>query len=213
MPAVEKGILLPSLTSTVMQLTSGFDEIPSARFEILNTLTLFIQNKIASNQNVYLNFICTHNSRRSHLSQIWAQTAAHYYNIPNVFCFSGGTEATAFNPRAVQAMQSAGFSISKMSEGTNPIYDVRYSPDIPAIKAFSKKYDDPFNHDKNFAAVMTCSHADENCPVVFGAEARIPLRYDDPKEFDDTPLEEAKYTERVHQIGKEVLFAFSQVRF
>jgi arsenate reductase (thioredoxin) len=213
MPAVEKGILLPSLTSTVMQLTSGFDEIPSARFEILNTLTLFIQNKIASNQNVYLNFICTHNSRRSHLSQIWAQTAAHYYNIPNVFCFSGGTEATAFNPRAVQAMQSAGFSISKMSEGTNPIYDVRYSPDIPAIKAFSKKYDDPFNHDKNFAAVMTCSHADENCPVVFGAEARIPLRYDDPKEFDDTPLEEAKYTERVHQIGREVLFAFSQVRF
>jgi arsenate reductase len=213
MPAVEKGILLPSLTSTVMQLTSGFDEIPSTRFEVLNTLTLFIQNKIASNQNVYLNFICTHNSRRSHLSQIWAQAAAHYYNISNVFCFSGGTEATAFNPRAVQAMQSAGFSISKMSEGTNPIYDVKYSPDIPAIKAFSKKYDDPFNHNKNFAAVMTCSHADENCPVVFGAEARIPLRYDDPKEFDDTPLEEAKYTERVHQIGKEVLFAFSQVRF
>jgi len=108
-------------------------------------------------------------------------------------------------------MQNAGFTISKTSEGDNPVYDVKYSQDAPAIKAFSKKYDDPFNHNKDFAAVMTCSHADENCPIVFGAVARIPLRYDDPKNFDDTPQEAAKYAERVEQIGREILFAFSQV--
>ena len=161
---------------------------------------------------VYLNFICTHNSRRSHLSQIWAQAAAYYYSVPEVFCFSGGTEATAFNPRAVRAMQQAGFTIVIADDGTNPVYDVKYTSELPGIKAFSKKYDDPFNHNKDFAAVMTCSHADENCPVVLGAIARIPLRYEDPKNFDDTPQEAAKYTERVRQIGREILYAFSQVK-
>ncbi|WP_333820099.1 protein-tyrosine-phosphatase [Ohtaekwangia sp.] len=203
--------LLSALQPTVERLTEEFNEIPSERKDILKELTQFVQNGIDKKQSVYLNFICTHNSRRSHLSQIWAQAAAYYYGVPGVLCFSGGTEATAFNPRAVNAMQNAGFTISKTSEGDNPVYDVKYSQDAPAIKAFSKKYDDPFNHNKDFAAVMTCSHADENCPIVFGAVARIPLRYDDPKNFDDTPQEAAKYAERVEQIGREILFAFSQV--
>lgn len=204
--------LLPALELVVKRLTKEFAEIPAERKEILKELTQFVQDRVDKKQPVYLNFICTHNSRRSHLSQIWAQTAAYFYSIPGVLCFSGGTEATAFNPRAVRAMQEAGFAIAKSSEGDNPVYEVKYSQDIPGIKAFSKKYDDPFNHNKDFAAVMTCSHADENCPIVFGAVVRIPLRYDDPKNFDDTPFEAAKYTERVHQIGREVLFAFSQVK-
>jgi arsenate reductase len=204
--------LLSPLESTVTRLIGEFDQIPSDRKEVLKELTQFVQSGVNKKQPVYLNFICTHNSRRSHLSQIWAQAAAYFYGVPDVVCFSGGTEATAFNPRAVKAMQAAGFDISKSAEGENPMYDVKYSQDIPGIKAFSKKYDDPFNHNKDFAAVMTCSHADENCPIVFGAVARIPLRYDDPKAFDDTPLESAKYTERVHQIGREILFAFSQVK-
>jgi arsenate reductase len=204
--------LFPSLQLTVTQLAKEFNEIPAERKPVLNELTQFIQKGIDKKHPVYLNFICTHNSRRSHLSQIWAQTAAYYFGIPDVFCFSGGTEATAFNPRAVKAMREAGFDIAQSTEGDNPVYEVKYSPAIPGIKAFSKKYDDPFNHNKDFAAVMTCSHADENCPIVHGAVTRIPLRYDDPKNFDDTPLEAAKYTERVHQIGREILFAFSQVK-
>lgn len=204
--------LLPALQSTVEQLTSEFNDIPLERKAILRELTQFVQMKVDSKLPVYLNFICTHNSRRSHLSQIWAQAAAYYYSVPEVFCFSGGTEATAFNPRAVRAMQQAGFTIVIADDGTNPVYDVKYTSELPGIKAFSKKYDDPFNHNKDFAAVMTCSHADENCPVVLGAIARIPLRYEDPKNFDDTPQEAAKYTERVRQIGREILYAFSQVK-
>ena len=204
--------LLPSLQLTVTQLAKEFNEIPAERKPVLNELTQFVQKGLDKKQPVYLNFICTHNSRRSHLSQIWAQAAAYYFGIPDVFCFSGGTEATAFNPRAVKAMREAGFDIAQSTESDNPVYEVKYSSAIPGIKAFSKKYDDPFNHNKDFAAVMTCSHADENCPVVLGAVTRIPLRYDDPKNFDDTPLEAAKYTERVNQIGREILFAFSQVK-
>jgi len=204
--------LLSALSTTVEKLTKEFDEIPMERKEMLKELAQFVQNKIEANQKIYLNFICTHNSRRSHLSQIWAQAAAHYYGIENVFCYSGGTEATAFNPRAVKAMQNAGFSITKSKEGENPVYEVKYAEGAAPVIAFSKKYDDPFNHNKDFAAIMTCSHADENCPLVLGASGRIALTYDDPKEFDGTPQEAAKYDERVHQIGREIFYSFSQVK-
>ena len=204
--------MLSTLQTKIDQLITEFDQIPTERKETLKELTTFVQKKINTNEPAYLNFICTHNSRRSHLSQLWAQAAAHYYGVKNVFCFSGGTEATAFNPRAVKAMQEAGFNISITKDGENPVYEVRFASDATPIVAFSKKYDDSFNHNKDFAAIMTCSHADENCPLVLGASGRIALTYDDPKEFDGTPLEAAKYSERVHQIGREILYAFSQVK-
>lgn len=204
--------LLSSLLPTVEQLSKEFDLITIQRKELLQHLTTFVEKKVRAGQNVYLNFICTHNSRRSHLAQIWAQTAAYYHNVPNVYCYSGGTEATAFNPRAVKAIKDAGFSITKTTEGENPIYEVRFADDAQPVIAFSKKYDDPFNHNQDFAAIMTCSHADENCPLVLGASGRVALTYDDPKEFDGTPLETAKYQERVHEIGREILFAFSQIK-
>ncbi len=211
MSSVQNATLFPTLMPKIDQFKKEFDQISNERKEILKELTQFVQSKIAASQTVYLNFICTHNSRRSHLSQLWAQAAAHYYGVVNVECFSGGTEATAFNPRAVKAMQDAGFNSIKIKEGDNPTYDVRFANDAPPVIAFSKKYDDPFNHNQNFAAIMTCSHADENCPLVLGATKRIALTYDDPKEFDGTPQEAAKYAERVHQIGREIFFAFSQV--
>jgi arsenate reductase (thioredoxin) len=204
--------LFPALKSVVEKLTKEFGNIPIERKEVLNTLTTFIQQKKDVGQPVYLNFICTHNSRRSHISQLWAQAAAHYYNVDNVHCFSGGTEATAFNPRAVKAMKDVGFQIAVAKEGGNPIYEVKYAEDAATVTVFSKKYDDPYNHNKDFAAIMTCSHADENCPVVVGASARLPIRYNDPKEFDDTPLESVKYAERVQEIGREMLYIFSEVR-
>jgi arsenate reductase (thioredoxin) len=211
MSTTKNATLLISLSPTVEKLTKEFDSIPAERKALLQLLVHFVEKKVKANQPVYLNFICTHNSRRSHLSQIWAQTAAHYYHVPNVFCYSGGTEATAFNPRAVRAMQEAGFSIKITKDGTNPTYEVRFAENAEPIIAFSKTYDDPFNHNKDFAAIMTCSHADENCPLVLGASGRIALTYNDPKEFDGRPLEAAKYSERVNEIGREILFAFSQV--
>ncbi len=203
--------LYPTLTNKISQFEKDY-QIPEDRKEILNLLVEFIEKKLKAGEPVILNFICTHNSRRSHIAQLWAQAAAHYYGIKNVFCFSGGTEATAFNPRAVKAMQAAGFIITKTKEGENPVYEVRYADDAEPVIAFSKTYDDPFNHNKDFAAIMTCSHADENCPLVIGASARIALTYNDPKEFDGTPLETDKYADRVHQIGREIFYAFSQVK-
>jgi len=207
-----KSLLYPPLTALINRFQKEYEQIPAERKQILKQLTSFIEKKKKTGDAITLNFICTHNSRRSHLAQLWAQAAAYYNSIDNVACYSGGTEATAFNPRAVKAMQDVGFKIIQTKPGENPIYEVTFAEGVAPIIAFSKTYDDPFNHNKDFAAIMTCSHADENCPLVLGASARIALTYDDPKEFDGTPQEAEKYAERVHQIGREIFYAFSQVK-
>jgi arsenate reductase len=204
--------ILSPLQKTIEKLTNEFPQIPSDRKSITQELTDFIKQRSNAGEKIQLNFICTHNSRRSHIAQLWGQTAAHYFGIPNVETFSGGTEATAFNPKAVKAMKNAGFEIVVKKDGINPTYEGRYSQELPGLTLFSKRYDDPFNPQKDFAAIMTCSHADENCPVVIGASKRISLTYDDPKDFDGTAQETEKYRERVQEIGREILFAFSQVK-
>ncbi|MEO0341503.1 MAG: protein-tyrosine-phosphatase [Bacteroidota bacterium] len=187
-----------------------FDLIPKERKPLLLRLSAYIQKKIASDSPVLLNYICTHNSRRSHISQIWSATAAYYFGVPNTNHFSGGTEATAFNPRAVAAIQRAGFELENPG-GANPHYLLRFAHDVEPLECFSKTFDDPFNPSVHFAAIMTCSEADTNCPFVPGTEMRLPLTYEDPKVADGTPEEQAKYDERVAQIAREILFAYAQI--
>lgn len=212
MPHSSKPHFYKTLNETIQGLVKTFDAIPAERKQILRQLTDFVESKSKKGEKIELIFICTHNSRRSHISQIWAQAAAGYYGIGNVVSYSGGTEATAFNPRAVKAMVDAGFKVTATSNGSNPIYEVEFADDANEVIAFSKKYDSPSNPQGGFAAIMTCSHADENCPVVFGMEKRISLPYNDPKDFDGTPQEAEKYAERVREIGAEILYAFSQVK-
>ena len=189
----------------------NFGNIPNERKKQLRKIALFIQTKVEAGEEARLIFICTHNSRRSHMSQLWAQVAADYYSVPNVRTFSGGTEATAFNPRAVAALERAGFDIEKISEENNPRYQVQYAPDALVQEAFSKRYDDPVNPQENFAAIMTCSHADENCPLVPGAALRITIPYEDPKAADGSSEEAVRYDECSKQIVTEMLYCFSQI--
>ncbi|WP_339869505.1 protein-tyrosine-phosphatase [uncultured Algoriphagus sp.] len=178
------------------------------REEILFSLVNYLVSKVKSNGKASLNFICTHNSRRSQLSQVWGQTLSDYFKIP-VKCFSGGVEVTAFNERAVKALETSGFHI-EMEGCENPMYSIKSGAGEEVIKAFSKVYFDQRNPDHDFAAIMTCDHADENCPFIPGADLRIPLRYEDPKAYDDTDLETEKYLERSLEIGSELFFAFSR---
>lgn len=203
--------LLSGLANYSKNIEAEFGQIPDERKEQLKKISLYIKTKRASVEHTNLIFICTHNSRRSHMSQLWAQTAAHLYGIENVHCFSGGTEATAFNPRSVRALRKAGFRIEQTDSTSNPVYLVHYAEGIAPVKGFSKKYDDDFNPGENFLAIMTCSHADETCPIVYGATMRIAIPYEDPKESDNTPGEETAYDERCRQIATEMFYIFSQV--
>ena len=187
------------------------ETISSDRKTVLRPLTDFIQSKVSGNQEIRINFICTHNSRRSHLSQVWAQTMANYFNIKSVFCYSGGTEATALFPMVAETLQNSGFQITTISKSDNPVYSIKYAYNEHPIIGFSKKLDDDFNPKSGFAAIMTCSEADGGCPFIAGAEKRIPITYDDPKVFDNTPQQAEKYYERSLQIATEMFNVFSQI--
>ena len=192
--------------------TLDFTSISEERKTVLQPLVAFIQTKHADKKEIALNFICTHNSRRSHLSQVWAQAAAAHYNIPQVVCYSGGTEATAMFPMAAKTLENAGFQIQMLSEGTNPVYAIKYNKDQHPIICFSKTFDDAFNPQSEFAAILTCSSADKGCPFIAGAEKRIPITFEDPKAFDNTPLQTEKYQERSVQIATELFYVFSKVK-
>lgn len=182
------------------------------RKKVLQPLIDYIQQKTTENKTIRINFICTHNSRRSHLSQIWAQTMASYFNINNVFCYSGGTEATALFPVVASTLQNLGFEIEKLAETDNPIYSIKYSANEHPIIGFSKKLDSQFNPSSGFAAIMTCSQADGGCPFIAGAEVRIPITFEDPKAFDNTPQQAEKYLERSTQIATELFYIFSNIK-
>lgn len=178
----------------------------------LKPLVDYIQNKVNNQQEIRLNFICTHNSRRSHLAQIWAQTLAVFYNINNVFCYSGGTEATAMYSMVGEILKKQGFQIHLISEGNNPVYAIKFAENEHPIIGFSKKYDADFNPQSEFAAIMTCSQADGGCPFIAGAEIRIPITFEDPKAFDNSPQQAEEYLERSVQIATEMLYVFSQIK-
>ncbi len=202
------------LFSEIEKVVSSFkfNDITSERRNILQALIDFIQLKVDNKEDIRLNLICTHNSRRSHLSQIWAQTAAHYYGIKNVFCYSGGTEATAMFPKVAETLKNTGFKIQKLSEENNPVYAIKFAENQSPIIGFSKAYDDEFNPESGFAAIMTCSQADGGCPFIAGAEKRIPITFEDPKAFDNTPQQTEKYQERSLQIATEMFYVFSQIK-
>lgn len=178
---------------------------------VLQPLIDFVQSKVNDNKDIRINFICTHNSRRSHLSQVWAQTLAFHFNIKNVYCYSGGTEATALFPMVIDTLRNSGFNIETISEGRNPIYSIKYADNEHPIMGFSKKFNDDFNPNSEFAAVMTCSQADHGCPFVAGAEKRIPITFEDPKAFDGTPQQAEKHQERSLQIATELFYVFSNI--
>lgn len=203
-----------NLFTEILQVVKGFDEsgLSKERKSIVQPLIDYIQDKAHRKETIRLNFICTHNSRRSHLSQVWAQTMASYFNVKNVFCYSGGTEATALFPKVAETLQNTGFKIMKISEGKNPVYIIKYSGNKHPIIGFSKTFDSDFNPKSKYAAIMTCSHADENCPFIAGAEKRIPITYEDPKVFDNTAQQAEKYMERSKQIANEMFYVFSKIQ-
>jgi arsenate reductase (thioredoxin) len=205
-----KTILFPEIENVIKTL--NFESISEERKTVLQPLVDFIQGKANNGQEIRLNLICTHNSRRSHLSQVWTQTAAAYYNIKNVFCYSGGTEATAMFPMAAKTLAKQGFQIKTIAEGNNPVYAIKYSENAHPVIGFSKTFDDDFNPQSEFAAILTCSSADQGCPFIAGAEVRIPITFEDPKAFDNTPQQAEKYEERSVQIATEMFYVFSQIK-
>ncbi len=197
-----------SLEDYVDARLAEFDTIPRARRDVLDRLSELVRNR--GRATARLLFVCTHNSRRSQMAQIWAAVAASHFGVDRVETYSGGTEATAFNRRAVLAIERAGLEVAKLTEDSNPTYRIVLG--TTTLTLFSKTFDAASNPKAEFCAVMTCSEADAACPSVPGASVRISLPYDDPKHYDGTEVEGEIYDERCRQISREMLYAFSHAR-
>lgn len=205
--------LLPLVKSSCDAAVKEFSLISDERKQTLNEIADYVTTSLKNNGKCQLVFICTHNSRRSQFGQVWAATAAKYYGIKNVYTYSGGIEVTACNPRTVSALSRAGFKAgTKTPESDNPKYRVKIDDTDSTLVLFSKLYSNKNNPKQNFAAIMVCSDADEKCPMVFGAEERISLPYEDPKVFDDSDAEPVKYDIRSQQIASEMLYVFSKIK-
>lgn len=201
------------LKTLIVKLTNQFDQISEERLKLLQDISSKIKFQLEEFGSADIIVVCTHNSRRSQLGEAWISTACQYYNLDHITAFSGGTAATSFNIRMIVAMRHGAFHLQTEQPADNPRYM------LTALKhteephfMFSKTYDDPFNPQDNFIALMVCTDADENCPIVKGAAHRFSLPYLDPKAYDDTPMEHDAYVEKVDEIGREFLYMISQVR-
>ncbi len=201
---------LPTLlVQNIEKLNAESELIPSERRTQLDALRDYIYTEKAANKTVQITVICTHNSRRSHIGQLWLEAAARYQGWQGFESYSGGTEATAFNPQAVAALQQLGFPIQQITEGNNPIYHCQWDPKHPARDLFSKKYSSFPNPQKDFAAILVCEEAAEACPIVSGAKSRFPIAYQDPKRYDGQPDAARYYLDCARQIGREMLYTLT----
>lgn len=212
-PAREPAAFLPRLRAYIAEVTAELALVPPERQEALREIAAVMGRELEAGRDARLTFICTHNSRRSHLSQIWLQTAAAWYGLDRVRAYSGGTEVTACNCRTVTALRRAGFALSDATgPGDNPVYRVSYASNRPPVLAYSKHYRAAGNPRHGFIALMTCSVADRSCPRVEGALARFAIHYADPRLCDDLPTETAAYDARCREIAREMFFLLAEVR-
>lgn len=187
------------------QLVAATSSIDQERKAMLDEAAAAIAEELRTNGTHATLFVCTHNSRRSHLADLWFRYASLYYGIQGLSSYSGGTEATAFNPRAIAAMQRAGFRVSYDESAPNPV--VQVSPlTKPVWSVFSKVYTHADNPHSNFTAIMVCSDADHNCPIVSGATQRFAIPYNDPKHSDGTTDETSAYDQATLLIGTEMMY-------
>ena len=201
----------PQLAAYIETLLKPSNSLTSARRKILEQMAVSFSEQLRDHSRLNVIFICTHNSRRSHLAQLWAQTAAYHFDISHVECFSGGTEATAFHTNTVAALRRCGFEVIAGDDSNNPHYRVSFASDGPRLEMFSKKFGDHFNPSTGFIAVMTCTDADEACPFVPGAALRFSLPYEDPKKADGTSREQETYDQRCREIATEMFYLMQKI--
>ncbi|TVR87204.1 MAG: protein-tyrosine-phosphatase [Saprospirales bacterium] len=202
--------IYPSIREFIEDLDQN--ELVDLRREMLQPVIDYGISKLREGRPMNLNYICTHNSRRSQFTQIWAACISSYYGLTGVNCYSGGTEATALYGMVSEVLKQCGFRLNQMGAGNNPIYFVKFSHTRPPSVVFSKEHGNFYNPESGFAAVMVCSDADTNCPNAPGADRRFYLPYKDPGDYDTTEIQAEKYRECSQIIATEMKYLFSSIK-
>ena len=178
------------------------------RKEQIKPLIDTIKSSLSSHQSATVQFICTHNSRRSQTAEFLLDILAREYGL-NITALSAGTEATAFNPRMVTAITSYGFQLLEYGHDKNPLYI--YSVEHDDLYYYSKRYDEELIPIGQRIIVTVCGDAEENCPIIPGTFKRLHLGYTDPKHSDGTASEADTYRAKVLEIGVEMLYLVKEL--
>ncbi|TGK05204.1 hypothetical protein EHQ53_16295 [Leptospira langatensis] len=205
--------LFEPLKRFLQEREAEYSLIDQDRKRILLQFSESMKSSLAMNNLSEMVFVCTHNSRRSQIAQLLMLASAEYLGVSGIGAYSGGTEVTALHHNSAIALEQIGFKVDV--EGTkepNPKYWISYKSKMIPVTAYSKLYSGAVTSKRKFIAVMVCSSADEACPFVPGAFARISLPYSDPKEFDSSADPIQEYIRTCEEIGREMLFALSNVK-
>jgi arsenate reductase len=118
--------LTDTLKQTSESLIKDFEAILEDRKALLDELAIYIKGKLISRKEVNLIFICTHNSRRSHMAQIWARRLLQFTTTSRTSrLFPEAHKKLHLTSMAVNALKKAGFKIKALSEKSNPKYRVK----------------------------------------------------------------------------------------
>lgn len=199
-----------SILSYIKSLPNIAENIQGERKKVLEQISSFIVDKAKQDEKALLIYICTHNSRRSHFGQIWAQVLADFMKLNHVETFSGGTEETVCHPNTLKALQSIGFEINTTNTVNNVKVSITNGDKI--MQAWSKVYDTPENPQTGFCAILTCSEADNGCPFVIGAAKRISCPYDDPKQADGSAQESDAYLQTSLLVAAECWYVMDHAK-
>lgn len=199
------------ISDLVSKLVSTFDLISSERKALLEQCAASIASQLKEKQSSDIIVICTHNSRRSQLAEVWISIAAQHFGVKGIRPFSGGSEATAFNHRMVNALLRTGLQFQLLEAGENPVYRINIDKSHTQKHYFSKQYSHHYNPQTGFIAILVCDSADAACPTVFGAEHRYFIPFVDPKHADDSHEESSVYDDKVLEEGREMLYMMKRV--
>jgi len=187
-----------------MELKQLFGDLPKA--ERQGTLDGIAQH-LSEETSIAVNFICTHNSRRSHLCEIMFRSACTYYQLENVATYSGGTEGTALYPVVAESCARHGFTTKEVQAHGQRAWKI-FHPTLEEEKntplLFSKEYHHANNAQEGYHAIMVCDSANEACPVVFGAKQRHSLLFVDPKHSDGSSEQADVYDSTLRTIAGEM---------
>jgi hypothetical protein len=200
--------LYPILFNYARDLYAEYANIPYERKIILEEISNYILGAQQLDNEGKLLFIETNHSSRSILAHVWAKTASYYYGINNLEIFSGGITTTHISKDAIVALEKAGFIVYKVSDNSNPNYEIKYSYNLPPILLKSVKYNEKSNPGINFGSIILCSNADINLQTVKGNNFRTSLYYFDPTAYDGTSMALDMYLEKSKEIAIEMFYLF-----
>ena len=144
-------------------------------------------------------FLCTHNSRRSQICEVWGKVFAEIYR-KKININSAGAFKTVVHSQVYESIVKCGLVVDNKKE---IFFDKK------KFKLNSKTIDSLTM--KNFIAVMTCSNAEKSCPNDPRSIRNIKMFFNDPRIYDETDKMSREYLNTTIYIAEELNYIFKNI--